>query len=312
MVLALAMGIAGEVDEKVTYAFVGHGGCGKETLRTALCSAFEGLITHAWLGTKKEAAERIRSASRWGRRILWINDVRALASRGRPDGNLLKRVAGGGNPFEAGQSCANPDRHEFTMILNCDAPAVGERRPLRVLFPKRYVDEPSEPFHKKADKGLKQRVREDPGFRAGFLWLVLDMYRDFMRSGKAFCPIPEVICPDAIPDEQEDILDALSTRLDFAVPCTVLNGRASRADMNRCRGEGFVTKANVVQDVINDVKDSGRLRGVSCYGVMTQLQLRGFPRQQMRVGETNTKYVIGVKRKAAAAGPERIGTGPRQ
>ncbi len=81
------------------------------------------------------------------------------------------------------------------MFLNVDdlppvCPAIGEIF-LRIRFLNQYVDEPTLPNHKRKEDGLNSSIAER-SFADGMMWLVLDEYKSFLASGKAFKAIPEV------------------------------------------------------------------------------------------------------------------------
>lgn len=195
----------------------------------------------------------------------------------------------------------------MTAFLNCNdlppvRPAIGDSL-LRIVFPNKYVSEPAAPNHKRMDPGLKDRVTL-PDFRDGTLWLVLDVYKAFIQSGRIFKPIPEVLSEtqDANEAEGEDIIDSLAGRFEFARPFT---------DAEECRRTGFLTKPRVVQDIINDIKRAGvKLKGVSPAGIMTQLKLRGYPKTPRKVrfdagnGVEYTMWVCGIRVRAAGEGPD--------
>ena len=136
-----------------------------------------------------------------------------------------------------------------------------------------------------------------PDFRDGMLWLILDVYGGFVRSGRIFKPIPGVLSEtqDANETEGEDILASLADRFEFAPPFT---------DTEECRRAGFLTKPRVVQAAINDIKRDGvKLKGVSTSGVMMHLRLRGYPKTPNKVrfdagaGSEYTSWVCGLRPK---------------
>ena len=80
-----------------------------------------------------------------GARLLWINEVRTLSTRGETyiDGNLIKEIASRGDPKEIRKNYDNPypARHDFTMFLHFidlpPRPSIHRRDLLADLVPQR-------------------------------------------------------------------------------------------------------------------------------------------------------------------------------
>ena len=60
---------------------------------------------------------------------------------------------------------------------------------LRIDFPNKYVQTPTEHFHKLADDGVKTRVRQ-PWFSDALTILIADTYKRFQAAGHPFIPPP--------------------------------------------------------------------------------------------------------------------------
>ena len=195
------------------------------------------------------------------------------------------------------------------MFLNVNdlppvRPAIGETF-LRIRFPNQYVEEPTLPNHKRKDDGLKRRIAE-PSFADGMMWLVLDEYKAFIASGKAFKAIPEVLTETAAANEAEgeDLIEALSALFEFVAPFSTIA---------ECERSGFLIKPAAIKDALEMLKRAGRLRGVSKSGLLTQLSLKGYPRShKMRYdpgnGVCNTVWIVGIRERPAA--PEAGTRGP--
>ncbi len=121
----------------------------------------------------------------------------------------------------------HPARHEFTMFLNCNdfppvRPAIGGTL-LHIRFPNRYEEMPRFPNEKLKYDDLKRRIAI-PSFANGMVWLILDEYREFLASELRFRAIPEVVEETKSADEaeDEDLITALSSVLEFAPPFSAL------------------------------------------------------------------------------------------
>jgi hypothetical protein len=323
VLLAIGAAIAGDVDLKLMYAMIGQRKSGKGMLMTVITVAFGNLVDAGnsadnLLGSDNNQDEAkkckwLTDAAIKGARLLWKNEVRTHNSRGEPyiDGNLLKKIASGGDSLPVRNNCENPYpvRHEFTVFLNVNdlppvRPAIGETF-LRIRFPNQYVDEPTLPNHKRKDDGLKGRIAE-PSFADGMMWLVLYEYKSFFASGKAFKAIPEVLTETAAANEAEgeELIEALSALFQFAAPFSTIE---------ECERSGFLIKPAAIKDALEILKRTGRLQGVSKSGLLTQLSLKGYPRyHKLRYdpgnGVCNIIWIVGIRERPAA--PEAGTRGP--
>jgi len=120
----------------------------------------------------------------------------------------------------------------------------------------------------------------------------------FLNSGHIFTPIPEVKSKieDANETEGEDQVDALSKNFEFAPPFSSLD---------ECIKSGFLLKPQVIKDVLGDLKKQGSLMGVSKSGMIMQLGLRGYPKNDNKVRfdagicKQYTSWIVGIKRREA-------------
>jgi phage/plasmid-associated DNA primase len=74
-------------------------------------------------------------------------------------------------------------RVDFTMSILCnEIPKLSkndggvERRIKVITYPYKFVDEPTESFHKKRDDNIKTRSESDKALHYGFLWLMMDVF----------------------------------------------------------------------------------------------------------------------------------------
>jgi len=194
------------------------------------------------------------------------------------DGNLLKKIESCGDPIDTRKNNQNfySVPHEFTMVLNINylspvRPAIGGTF-LRVRFLTQYVDVPTLLSEKAKDNSLKKRIAA-PSFADGIMWLVLDKYKTFIASGKAFKAIPEVVTKTADTNEAEgeDLIEALSAHIKFADPFSTIG---------ECERSGFLIKLADIKDALEIRKRAGRLRGVSKSGLLTRLSLKGYPKSR--------------------------------
>ena len=93
-------------------------------------------------------------------------------------------------------------------------------------------------------------------------WLVLGDHKSFLSPGNAFEAIPEVLMETAAANEteDEDLTEALSALLEFAVPFSTIG---------ECERSGFLIKLDAIKDALEVLKWAGRLLGVSKTGLLT-------------------------------------------
>jgi len=75
-------------------------------------------------------------------------------------------------------------RVDFTMSILCnDIPKLSkndggvERRIKVIKYPYKFVDQPTEDFHRKRDDNIKTRSESDKSLHYGFLWLMMDIFK---------------------------------------------------------------------------------------------------------------------------------------
>lgn len=206
------------------------------------------------------------------------------------DGNLVKGIASGGDPLCMRGNFQDPflARPEFTMFLNCNdfpatKPAVGNSI-LRIVHPNKFTTSPTRPNHKLADPGLKKRI-QDGEFTDGLIWLVLDMYLDFKRSGKTFMPIPSVMeaTENAEEGNAEDIIPTLSKEIEFS---------DTLREQEECKRMGFILTSEELTRVLQTMHSMPCFQGLTTEGVRMHLNDNGFrsgkihgkiPGQKLRV-----------------------------
>ncbi len=110
--MAIGAAIAGDIDVKLMYALIGQRNSGKGMLMSAIEAAFGNLVdtsksANNLFGNDNNNDEAKKymwlvQAAINGVRLLWTNEVRTLCLREETyiDGNLIKSIASGGDPFE--------------------------------------------------------------------------------------------------------------------------------------------------------------------------------------------------------------------
>jgi len=195
MITYLARALAGDLRMKKILFGVGVGNSGKGTITKALqlsLGDYTGTFNAgnmAYSNSSNDEAQKLRWAMLSSKcRILISNEV---DSRTPLDGNVIKKVASGGDPMIARLHCGNET--EFTvhfagLVLVNDAPkvvpmddAVNNR--LRVVsFEKSYVDKPQNKFEMLKDDTFCESIHTTKS-KDTLLAILCRAYIDFMDGG---------------------------------------------------------------------------------------------------------------------------------
>ena len=311
MSLAIGAAIVGDVNLKLMYALIGQRNSGKGMLMTAIGAAFESFVdagnrANNLLGNSSDNNEAkklmwMTNSALSVVRLIWTSEIRTLSFKGETyiDGNLIKKIASGGDQLEVRGQVANPFlvRHEFTMFLNRNKlppvrPSTGDSF-LHVKFRNKYTEDPVLPNENKSDPNFKDRLQRS-SFADGMIWLIVEEYMGFLRSGQKFKPISEVTSEteEANDAEGEDLLVASSIYLGFAPPFSTLES---------CRDSGFLIKPDYIREVISGLKKNHKFNGVSNSGMIVQLGHRGYPKVKIQFFHDDKQppktvfLIVGVK-----------------
>ncbi len=155
------------------------------------------------------------------------------------------------------------------------------------------MHEPSRPNHKLADYSLKNRIQGGE-FSDGLVWLVLDMYLAFKRSGVAFRPIPSVMEATENAEEggDEGILACLSKEIEFSDTLRKPEG---------CKIAGFVLKSEQLWEVLKKKREEPALAGKSLECIRMFLNDNGYASARLRDGNKRQRVNYGARMRPTEA-----------
>ena len=201
MLNRFARGLAGKIYDKIWHICIGERNSGKGVMCTLLSSAFECFVqtinAENFLSKPSSNGDAAKSQS-WLRsleftRLAISNEIQlGLGGKGRVDGNLVKRMASGGDEVEVRTNYQDEVRIRLqsTLFLCCnDFPPVEPVDAYQTLhsvdFKTKFVPASeisnrgsSCPLHWKAeDKDIKEWIKQERVIDA-FIWILLKAYGD--------------------------------------------------------------------------------------------------------------------------------------
>ena len=198
---ALTMAIYGDYFRKKFYICTGSANCGKGLLVGAMTECFEGFIeeydANNFLYNSKCSTDEAKRLA-WlyqlnGARVGFSNEIRITNGKNDGmDGNLMKSSASGGDKMKIRENFENQKTYvnKCIMFMLCnDIPQifpVDSGILTRVSFLKytlSFVDNPSEPNHRKADNSVKQKFLNDD-YKNALFHLIVRTYVSMENTEK--------------------------------------------------------------------------------------------------------------------------------
>lgn len=199
IIIAFARALAGDIDAKKFYFCPGVSNAGKSKLIEMFIHCFGGFIksfnaenlahTGKFDNNDEAAKNRWAYLVRFGR-ILFSNEIKMNYSL---NGNSIKKMASGGDKIigrnhRESETAFVPHFTLFCMLN--DIPSIDPlddavyNRLVYFEFNKQFVEKVTNPKTQVlADANLKQKINE-PRFVRGFIQLILDGYRYFLKHGQ--------------------------------------------------------------------------------------------------------------------------------
>jgi hypothetical protein len=226
----LARALAGHTEDKAFYCLLGEPNTGKSTVTTLLTHTFDGYV-RTWVldNLKYKAGSTVDEA----KRLSWVADLLgariAISNEARMDGvaldgNLTKRLSGGGDAITLRQNFRDETTHElmttFVAMANdmpafspCDAALRSRMNFARFnySFVQKAAADCSE-WERPADPLLKDKI-ESAAWKDAFTWIILDAYR-----GGSVVAAPAVVEKETeayIPVEASSIRQILEEEFEF-------------------------------------------------------------------------------------------------
>lgn len=199
MLACLSRALAGDLVIKKFYFCPGRTHAGKSVLIKMLSNAFgkyignfnaESLSVSSKMDSKDQAAKQ-----RWTMLLRWCRIlISSEANMERDiDGNIVKRLASGGDKLVARVHCGDemPFIPQYTLFcfLN-DIPEITpfdkaiEGRVEYIEFPYQFVDKEKieKDYQKEKDYELENKIEEE-SFVNAFIHIIFDAYKDFLKNG---------------------------------------------------------------------------------------------------------------------------------
>lgn len=202
LILNIARALSGECLKRFMIC-VGEPNCGKGMLTKAIEYSFgnyfgtfncEDLALRDFCG---DEAQRLRWALlHRNKRIIISNEVSKNDDPKKKqimlDGNLIKKLASGGDPISGRVHCGNETKfrpHFMMFIMVNDVPKISPMdaalidREKVIEYQKQYVDNPTTEFELLKDEHFKNEI-EDIDFQQHFIGMLLQAYQQWCDNGK--------------------------------------------------------------------------------------------------------------------------------
>ena len=233
----LSRGIFGDYLMKVVLVCIGKTNSSKGTLCSFMTSAF-GSVVGSFTGDSlltRGDVEATKSLS-WvkqivDKRIAFSNEITVTTDKPRPiNGNLLKTIASGGDEITLRlnfkDECKVVNQALPAIFVN-DLPAISpiddaiRNRLLAIPYSYSFVNEPTQPFHKKADNNIKLKLSETKHYDA-LIHLIIDTMEKWngedIMLPKECLELREDVAPNHdIKDILEEHYDITNNRDDYVV-----------------------------------------------------------------------------------------------
>ena len=199
--IGLARALYGDYRAKLIYFCIGTANAGKGVICDAISGAFEGFVD-VFNGnellynenTSDEAKKLSFVYDLKDKRVAFSNEIKMTKCI---DGNLIKKIASGGDGYKARVIYGNPEKiinrsTEFLMVN--DIPTIApndeavKNRVRCIEYKKTFVnkesyiggDDPSIAF---ADPRLKDKFVNHPDYQDAMVHLMFDAYKEYLRDG---------------------------------------------------------------------------------------------------------------------------------
>ena len=195
MILFLARALAGDIDMKKMLFGLGVGNSGKGTITKALQLALDDYCATwnagcmAYSRSSNDEAQKLRWVMNIAKaRIAITNEI---SSEQELDGNIIKKLASGGDALIARQHGKNETEftpHFSSLVLVNDLPKIRpyddavDNRVRVTSFEKAYVDEPTNKYEMKKDDAFCKSIYEDE-FKNALVSALFVAYKEYVDAG---------------------------------------------------------------------------------------------------------------------------------
>lgn len=246
----LCRGLFGDFLMKIILVCIGKGDSSKGTL-CGFISAVFGEVVASFNGDSlllRGDVEATKSNS-WvkqicNRRIAFSNEITISGDKGRPiNGNLLKTIASGGDEITLRTNFKDEERvvnQSLPALFVNDLPPISpideqiRNRLVAIPYSYSFKENPTEPFHKKADNDIKMKLLKQENLDA-FIHIAIDVMKGW--NGEAItlpqecCSLRDDVAPSQfgnVKDILEEEYDITNDKKDFALSRDIVEYLRSR------------------------------------------------------------------------------------
>lgn len=246
----LCRGLFGDFLMKIVLVCIGKGDSSKGTLCSFMSAVF-GEVVSSFNGDSlllRSEVEATKSLS-WvkkicNHRVSFSNEITINNDKARPiNGNILKSIASGGDEITLRLNFQDEEKvinQSLLALFVNDLPPITpvddaiRNRLVAIPYSYAFKEEPTEPFHKKADKDIKSKLMKQENLDA-FIHIAIDVMKKWDGKGitlpQECCSLRDDVAPSIssnIKDILEEEYEITNNKEDFALSRDLIEYLRSR------------------------------------------------------------------------------------